>query len=57
VLEALSGGNLHVRKSDSLLVIAAREGREYLLSEPLTGAELGKAGRRDTKKVKVNNRV
>jgi urea transport system permease protein len=57
VLEALSGGDLHVRKSDSLLVIAAREGREYLLSDPLTGAELGKAGRRDTKKIKVNNRV
>ncbi len=57
LLEALSGGDLHVRKSDGLLVVAIREGQDYLLSDPLTGADLGQAGRRDTSKVKVNNRV
>ena len=57
MLEALSGGDLHVRGSDGLLVIAIRNGSDYQLTDPLTGADLGTAGRRDTDKVKVNNRV
>ena len=57
ILEALSDGDLHVRESDGAVVIAKREGGDYVLTDPLTGGELGTAGRRDTDKIRVNNRV
>ncbi len=57
LLEALGKGELHTRKDSGALVTARREGREYFLTDPLSGADLGKAGRRDTKKIKVNNGV
>lgn len=58
VLEALVGGDLFIRKSDGMAVITAKgEGRDYRLTDPLTGADLGAAKRRDVKKIKVNNKL
>ncbi|MCB9930374.1 MAG: urea ABC transporter permease subunit UrtB [Alphaproteobacteria bacterium] len=57
LLEALGEGDLHVRESDGRVVIAKRAGRDYALTDPLTGESLGTAGRRDTDKIRVNNRV
>jgi urea transport system permease protein len=58
VLEALGGGDLFIRKSDGVAVITTKgSGRTYLLTDPLTGADLGEAKRRDVKKIKVNNKL
>ena len=57
LLEALGAGDLHTRKSDGRVVVRIREGKKYLVSDPISGEALGEAGRRDTSKVKVNNRV
>lgn len=56
-LEALSAGDLYVRKSDGMVFIAQREGKSYNLTDPLTGEAAGTAGRREVKKIKVNNRL
>ncbi len=55
LLEALSEGDLYVNKADNAIVIAIKEGREYKISDPLTGEALGKIGRREADKIKVNN--
>ena len=55
LLEALGGGDLHFRKSDNALFIVEKGGKGYLLTDPLTGESAGEAGRRDVKKVRVNN--
>jgi urea transport system permease protein len=56
-LEALGEGDLHTRDSDGRVVIVRREGRSYNAFDPLTGEALGEVGRRDTKQIRVNNRV
>lgn len=55
VLRAMQDGNLHYRKSDDKVVIVADDTEGYALTDPLTGAALGKAGKRDTKKIAINN--
>jgi len=55
VLEALAAGRLFRRKSDGGVFIAERVGKSYALSDPLSGAAAGEAGRRAVKKIKVNN--
>ena len=57
ILEALAEGDLHVRKADGAVVFAKREGRKTVLVDPLTGENLGEAGRRDSSKIRVNNRL
>ena len=57
VLEALAKGNLRTRKSDKRLVLAIKDGKQYALSDPLSGEDLGAVKRRGARKVKVNNRV
>ncbi len=57
VLRALSGGDLYTRKSDGMVFKADRDGRIYRLTDPLTGEAAGEAGRREVKKIKVNNRL
>jgi urea transport system permease protein len=57
VLEALGEGDLYVREADGQVVFAVRDGREFKLTDPLTGAELGTAGRREVDKIRVNNSV
>lgn len=55
VLEALGAGALFYRRSDNAVFIAERGGRGYVLTDPLTGADAGEAGRREVTKVRVNN--
>ena len=57
VLAALSDGDLHVRSGDGRVVLAKRGDQGYVLSDPISGESLGPAGRGDTDKIKVNNRV
>ncbi len=55
LLRALGGGMLQVRKSDGALVVAERDGRDYILSDPFTGEAMGTVSRRDVDKITVNN--
>ena len=57
VLKALQSGRLFRNKADGKLVIGEKSGRVYLLSDPITQAELGQAPKKQLKKVRVNNRL
>jgi urea transport system permease protein len=57
ILEALAAGDLFYGKSDNAVFIAERAGKGYALTDPLTGAAAGEAGRREVKKVRVNNKL
>ncbi|WP_425089611.1 urea ABC transporter permease subunit UrtB [Stappia sp.] len=56
-LEALSEGDLYFRQSDSAVFIVRKEGSGYRLQDPLTLEDGGTAGRREVKKIRVNNRL
>lgn len=56
-LEALGAGDLYFRKSDGAVFVAEKDGKSFNLTDPLTGEEAGTAGRREVKKIKVNNRL
>ncbi|CAN0541474.1 unnamed protein product, partial [Scytosiphon promiscuus] len=56
-LEALSDGDLYVRKSDGLVTIGKRAGGAYALRDPLTGEELGALSSGALDKIRVNNRL
>ena len=55
ILTALGDGDLFFRKSDGAVFIAVKDGRRYHLTDPLTGEAAGEAGRREVKKIRVNN--
>ncbi|WP_349358163.1 urea ABC transporter permease subunit UrtB [Stappia sp.] len=57
VLEALAEGDLYARASDGRVFVGARDGRDYRLTDPLTGADAGTAARRAVDKIRVNNRL
>ena len=57
VLSALSEGNLYVRQSDQIVFIARKEGKTFILTDPLSFEAAGEAGRRDVKKIRVNNKL
>jgi len=57
VLDALSNGDLYVRKSDNAVVMAVKSGSGFALTDPVSGAALGDAGRSDVTKIKVNNKI
>ncbi|HMB78324.1 MAG TPA: hypothetical protein VKN76_18170, partial [Kiloniellaceae bacterium] len=57
VLEALGDGDLAVRKSDDAVVLIAKGGSGYRLTDPVTGEALGDVGKRDVKKITVNNKL
>jgi len=56
-LEALGEGNLYFRKSDGAVFITEKQGKLFQLTDPLTLEAAGEAGRREVKKIKVNNRL
>ena len=56
-LEALARGGLYARKSDGAVVLAARTGGNYALSDPVTGAALPAAGKQELRKLRANNRL
>ncbi len=55
VLGALGEGNLYVRKSDGLVVIASPEGDGFALTDPVTGEAAGSATKSEISKIKINN--
>ena len=55
VLDALSDGDLQIRKSDRAVFIITGSGSTLTLLDPLTGEKAGEAGKRELDKVKVNN--
>lgn len=58
VLNALLAGDLHTKGRGGPIVIAhGLEGGGYRLEDAVTGEDIGKVGRRDTKKVRVNNQL
>jgi urea transport system permease protein len=57
LLKALGDGDLHVREEDGRVVMAKRAGRDYALTDPLTGEELGTAPSSALDKIRVNNRL
>ncbi len=56
-LDALLEGELYIRKSDSLPVVAIRSGKEYLLTDAATGSEVGTVSKSAIKKIKINNAI
>ncbi len=55
LFQALLDGNLFQRKQDDKLVYAREADGGYTLTEVLTGEALGAAGKRDIRKMTVNN--
>ncbi|MUZ72885.1 urea ABC transporter permease subunit UrtB [Agrobacterium vitis] len=54
-LEALSGGDLYLRKADGNVFIAKPAGSQLTLVDPLSGAEVGKEAKGGLVKIKINN--
>jgi urea transport system permease protein len=57
LLKALLAGDLYIRKGDDRVVYAERAADGFALTDALTGDDLGSAGRRDVKKITINNRM
>lgn len=57
ILHSLLEGDLYRRKSDNVIVIGQREGRQYQLWDALSGAELGSEKKRALKKLSTNNQL
>lgn len=55
VLRALSEGDLYVRKADQRVFIVRKGEGGYDLVDPLSGEPAGQAGRRDVKRIGINN--
>ncbi|WP_037546979.1 urea ABC transporter permease subunit UrtB [Stappia stellulata] len=56
-LEALADGDLYFRRADNAVFITRKDGSDYALRDPLTLEDAGTAGRREVKKIRVNNRL
>ncbi|MBG6207083.1 urea transport system permease protein [Labrenzia sp. EL_126] len=56
-LQALGAGDLYSRKSDGQVFIAEKDGKRFTLTDPLTLEVEGDAGKREIKKIKVNNKL
>ncbi len=57
VLERLRAGALYYTKKDKMVVGAERAGSGYQIFDPFSNEALGEVGRRDVKKIKVNNSI
>ena len=57
LLKALLAGDLFARRGDQRVVFAERSGGGYLLTDALSGDDLGSVGRGDAKKITINNRM
>jgi urea transport system permease protein len=55
VLQVLGEGDLHVIEATGKVVYVERSGRDYALTDPLTGTSLGNVPRGNVEKVRVNN--
>ncbi|WP_163267224.1 urea ABC transporter permease subunit UrtB [Chelativorans alearense] len=57
LLNALGEGDLYVREEDGRVIVGKRSGRNYTLTDALTGEELGTAPSSALEKIRVNNRL
>jgi len=57
LLQSFRAGNLEVRKSDDRIVRVEKRGGETVAIDPLTGEVLGELGRRDTRRISINNNL
>jgi urea transport system permease protein len=57
VLDALLNGRLFYRKSDRRIVYGEKHAGGYRILDALTGESLGDIGKRDVKKISVNNKM
>jgi urea transport system permease protein len=57
ILEAMLNGKLYYRKSDKKVVITEKQGRVYILYEPLSLAEIEQLKKRKIKKIRINNKI
>jgi len=57
ILQALGAGELYVRSSDKLVVIAKGSGKQLALVDAMTGKDAGRATDDDLERVKINNRL
>ncbi|MEN7342810.1 MAG: urea ABC transporter permease subunit UrtB [Pseudomonadota bacterium] len=55
IIEALRAGQLYERRDDGAVMIGRREGRGYELIEPVSGAAVGAARRRDVSRIVVSS--
>jgi len=55
ILETLGAGDLEVLKDDGRVVRVEERGRDDVAMDPFTGAEIRELGRRDTRRIKLNN--
>lgn len=55
LLNALSDGAVYFRKSDGQVFVVPGSGKTLELFDPLTGEAVGEVGKREIKKVRVNN--
>jgi len=57
LLKTLLVGDLYYRKDDDRIVYVEPAGRGWALTDALSGEALGEVGRRDVRKITVNNRM
>jgi len=57
VLQALLDARLYYRKSDKRVVIVEPVDGQYKLTDPLNGEQLGTTGKRQLKKIGINNKL
>ena len=57
VLNAFSEGELYSRKSDDKVVIGKSKGNVVVLTDPLSGQEIGQVKSGDLEKIRINNRL
>ncbi|MGB0632910.1 MAG: urea ABC transporter permease subunit UrtB, partial [Alphaproteobacteria bacterium] len=57
ILRAMVERDLYIRNSDKRIVIARKEGAQYVVIDPLTGENAGAAAKSDLKKLRSNNRL
>ena len=57
ILDRLGNGEVMVRKADGAVFFAEKAGNDLQLTDPVTGADAGRAPKATVEKVKVNNRI
>ncbi|WP_425404368.1 urea ABC transporter permease subunit UrtB [Hwanghaeella sp.] len=57
LLIAIQEGNLYYRKDDDLIVYKQDADKGYNITDALTGEDLGNVGKRDVKKISINNQL
>ena len=57
ILQALGAGELYVRNTDKVVVIAKGSGKQLPLIDAITGKDAGTAAEDDLERVKINNRL